>query len=82
MEKVDTSSNVAGIGTKYFHADRLEELMDQLGLQVCGDVVMAVEFSRSIQACGRGPQHMNECFRVLECCIATLKLIQADSWRR
>ena len=87
MEKVDTSVNVADIGTKYFHADRLEELMDQLGLQVCGDVVMPVlkrsEFSKEgIQASGRGPQHMNECFRVLECCMATLKQIQADSWRR
>ena len=85
LEKVATATNVADIGTKYFSADRLEELMSQLGLlgmQVCGEDVMAVEnLAEIVRVSDRGSRRTTECLKALECCLATLKMLQVEPLR-
>ena len=84
LEKVATATNVADIGTKYFSADRLEELMSQLGLlgtQVSGQVMAVENLTEIVRVGDRGSRRTTECLKALECCLATLKRLQAESLR-
>ena len=42
LQKIDTSDNVADVGTKYFHAERLNDLMHKLGIDVPDDPAMTL----------------------------------------